>query len=361
MASEQDSQTETQGRREGQRDTIYLQWQRGEGIPSYTGSYVADLYNLEVAPWPRTGQKGAFVNLAAQELTDGQLTEIAPGGQTEVQHHFYEALIYVLEGRGATTLWQSGGQKQTVEWQRGSLFSPPLNCYYQHFNLDGSQPARLYAATTAPATMNLLRDPDFIFNSSHVFANRYDGEADFFSNRGQREPGGRQWKTNFVPDLRMFETDAGGFRVHATHMGFTMCGNASNVFIAEFPPGHYLPAHRHGAGAHVIILSGEGYSLLNFEGHERRKVDWKDGSMLSPEHWEYHQHFNTGSTPARYLACTFGGAVIVSQKAHVSGNQTEYVDEDPEVYELYEQECAKHGAEVLIPRPEYAARSHGAK
>ena len=66
-------------------------------------------------------------------------------------------------------------------------------------------------------------------------------------------------------------------------------------------------------------------------------------------------------TPARYRAYTFGGAVIVSQKAHVSGNQTASVDEDPEVYELYEQECAKHGAEVLIPRPKYAARSHGAK
>ena len=102
--------------------TVYQQWQAGEGIPSYTGSYVADLYNLEVAPWARTGQKGAFVNLASQELDDGQLTEIAPGGQTEVQHHLYESLTYVLEGRGATMIWQKDGPKQTVEWQRGSLF-----------------------------------------------------------------------------------------------------------------------------------------------------------------------------------------------------------------------------------------------
>ena len=336
--------------------TVYRQWQAAEGIPSYTGSYVADLYSLEVAPWARTGQKGAFVNLAAQELDDGQLTGIAPRGQTEVQHHLYEALVYVLEGRGATTIWQKDGPKQTVEWQRGSLFSPPLNTYYQHFNLDGDKPARLYAATTAPATMNLLRDIDFIFDAPYTFASRYNAEEGYFSNPGERvKPG--TWKTNFVPDLRAFPMDAAPRRgANGSMMGFLMCDNASHVHMSEFPPGTYKKAHRHGAGAHVIILGGEGYSTLQFEGKERIKADWKDGTVLSPQHWEFHQHFNTGRTPARYLACTFGGAVIVSQDAHADTNQIEYEDEDPEVYELYEQECAARGTEVVLPRPVYTRR-----
>ena len=46
----------------------------------------------------------------------------------------------------------------------------------------------------------------------------------------------------------------------------------------------------------------------------------------------------------------------MSQNAHADTNQIEYEDEDPEVYELYEQECAKRGAEVVLPRPAYAAR-----
>ena len=336
--------------------TYYQQWQAAEGIPSYTGSYVADLYSLEVAPWARTGQKGAFVNLAAQEIDDGQLLEIAPGGDTEVQHHLYESLIYVLDGRGATTIWQKDGEKQTVEWQRGSLFSPPLNTYYQHFNLDGERPARLYAATTAPATLNLLRDAEFVFDAPHVFASRFSGQDGFFSNPGERvRPG--TWKTNFVPDLRAFPMDSAPRRgANGTMMGFQMCDNASHVHMSEFPPGTYKKAHRHGAGAHVIILSGEGYSTLRFEGHELIKADWKDGSVLSPQHWEFHQHFNTGSTPARYLACTFGGAVTVSQDAHADTNQIEYEDEDPAVYERYEAECAKSGVEVVLPRPAYAAR-----
>ena len=283
------------------KDTVYLQWQRAEGIPSYTGSYVADLYNAEVAPWPRTGQKGAFVNLAAQEIDDGQILEIAPGGETTVQHHLYETMIYVLDGRGATTLWQQGGRRQTVEWQRGSLFSPPLNCYYQHFNLDGGARARLYAATTAPAAINLLRDPDFIFDAAHTFSRRYDGQDDFFSNAGQKVKRG-QWKTNFIPDLRAFPLDPSPYRgANGSSMGFLMSDNACSVHMSEFPPGTYKKAHRHGAGAHVIILTGEGYSTIHFEGHTRTKADWKDGSIVSPQHWEYHQHFNTGPTPARYL------------------------------------------------------------
>ena len=343
--------------------TYYQQWQAGEGIPSYTGSYVESLYTLEVAPWPRTGQKGAFVNLAAQELDDGQLLEIAPGGETEVLHHLYEALVYVLDGRGATTIWQKDGPKQTVEWQRGSLFSPPLNTYYQHFNLDGEKPARLYAATTAPATLNLLRDSTFVFDAPYVFSNRYNAEDGYFSNPGEQTAHG--WKTNFVPDLRAFQLTPRSADVNSgrgaggSGMGFLMSDNACSVHISEFPPGTYKKAHRHGAGAHVIILGGEGYSMLHFEGKEdeRIKADWKDGSIFSPQHWEYHQHFNTGPTPARYLAGTFGRAVVVSQNAHADTNQIEYPDEDPAVYELYEAECLKRGAEIVLPRPAYAART----
>jgi hypothetical protein len=33
--------------------------------------------------------------------------------------------------------------------------------------------------------------------------------------------------------------------------------------------------------------------------------------------------------------------------------QIEYEDEDPAIYALYEEECAKHGAEVVLPRPAY--------
>ena len=338
-------------RRRRQNVSAYKRWQQGEGIPIYTGSYVNDLHSVVVAPWDRTGQKGAFVNLAAQEIDDGQVNEIAPGGQTKVQRHLYESLIYVVDGRGATTIWQTeNGPKQTVEWQRGSLLSPPLNCFYQHFNLDGAQPARLYAATTAPTAINFVRDTEFVFNCPYEFKSRYAGEENFFSDPGEHLAR-TEWRTNFIADLRTFELDpypergGGGVNMH-----FEIANNASRAHISQFQPGTYKKGHRHAAGAHVIVLEGVGYSLLWNEGEEkeRQKIDWKDGAVVSPGHGEFHQHFNTGPEPAKYLALTFGNVVVVAEGVE---HQIEYEEEDPEVFELYASECAKHGAEVKMRRP----------
>ncbi|HZT08002.1 MAG TPA: ethanolamine ammonia lyase-activating protein [Chloroflexota bacterium] len=356
---------ETNGRVGRRGPSPYQLWQKEEGIPVNTGSYVTDLYTLDLAPWPRTGQKGAFVNLADQEEDDGYVLEIAPGGQTEVQHHLYEETIFVLDGRGATTLWQKGKPKQTIEWQRGSMFSPPLNCYYQHFNLDGQKPARFYAVTNAPMVINMYRNTDFVFNDDYVFTDRYNTEENYFTDPGTHV-GIRMWRTNYVPDLRNFKLDdyhergAGG-----VNMRFRLASNQMECHVSQFPPGTYKKAHKHGVGAHVLILSGIGYSLLWFKGEKPRKIDWKDGSVLSPKAMEYHQHFNTGPTPAAYLALRLGsldrsgnegrdGLPISTISEREGGWQIDYEDEDPEVYALFERECAKNGATVVLPRPQYA-------
>jgi|SRR5579871_4001466 len=353
------------GRRQT-RESPYQAWRKSEGVPVHEGSYIEDLYSAEVAPWARMGQRGAIVNLADQEQDDGHLIEIAPGGQTEVQHHLYEASIFILEGRGATTFWQADGPKQTVEWSRGSLFAPPLNCYYQHFNLDGQKSARLFAVTNLPMVMNIFRSTEFLFGDQFKFADRYGAEDTYFSDPGQHV-GIRQWKTNFVPDLRSFKLDdysergAGG-----VNMRYALANNQMVAHVSDFPSGTYKKAHKHGVGAHVVILSGIGYSLLWSEGEEPRKVDWKDGSVLSPKEGEFHQHFNTGPSRARYLALRLGALdshsnnelrgelPLSSISIREGGWQIDYQDEEPWVYELFERECAKNGATVTLPRPSYA-------
>ena len=79
--------------------TAYSQWRQMEEVPVYQGSHVENLHEAEVAPWPRIGQKGALINLAAQEQNDGWLVEIAPGGKTEVLKHLFEATYYIEIGR----------------------------------------------------------------------------------------------------------------------------------------------------------------------------------------------------------------------------------------------------------------------
>jgi hypothetical protein len=67
--------------------------------------------------------------------------------------------------------------------------------------------------------------------------------------------------------------------------------------------------------------------------------------MYTPPFWMFHQHFNTGPQPARYLACSLGsrrypfislrrkssegaGSISISQ----GGRQIEYEEQDPRIH-----------------------------
>jgi quercetin dioxygenase-like cupin family protein len=342
--------TAGEGRR---RESPYQAWQKGQGIPIVKGAYIPSLYEVEVAPWARMGQKGAFINLADQEHDDGYVLELTPGGQTGVLHHAFESSIYVLSGRGATSVWKPGKPKQTLEWQRGSVFAPPLNCYYQHYNLDGQQPARIFSVTNAPQLINIYRDPGYVFGNDYQSPDRYDGEEDYFTRAPERTTR-NGWRTNFIADIRTFALDkapnrgADGFLTN-----FTFANNQMAVHCSDFPPGTYKKGHRHNVGAHVIILNGQGYSLLWFDGDtERTRVEWRDGSVLSPRESEYHQHFNTGPDNARYLAMRLG-QLDARSYGGFAPVQIEYEDEDPAIYAEYAREAERNGAEVFLPRPSY--------
>ena len=53
-----------------------------------------------------------------------------------------------------------------------------------------------------------------------------------------------------------------------------------NAHISQFPIGTYKKGYRHGPGAHVIILSGEGYSLMWPDGEEPNYYPWEVGTMI---------------------------------------------------------------------------------
>jgi hypothetical protein len=331
--------------------SAYQQWQQGEGVPVHEGAAIEDLTTLPVGDWQRVGARGALITLAGQERDDGQLIEIPATGQTAVLHHLYESLVYVAQGRGATTFWQRDGERQTVEWHQGSLFSPPLNCYYQHFNTDADEPARLFAVTSAPTMINLMHNDTFVFDNDFVFDDRYSGAGDFFSDEG-RKLAKRVLKTNFVPDVATFPLQEWRERGAGKNIVFALASNTMASHVSEFPVGTYKKAHRHGPGAHVIVVGGEGYSLLWYEGETtKRRVDWRSGTVLSPGDNEYHQHFNSGAVPARYLALRWNSPEFPPRGFnqtwfHTGPEQMSYADQDPDVHELFVAECQQRGVEV---------------
>ena len=173
------------GDREGWSEkSPYQKWQEKEAIPVYTGCFIEDTMTLHLGDWRRLGGKGAYLNLGGGEESDGYIAEIPPKEALNVEHHMFEEIIYILSGKGATSIWQNGGAKQTFEWQAGSLFAIPLNAWHQHFNGSSMEPVRFLAYTNLIYSLNYYHSEDFVFNNPYCFLDRFNGEERLFSTGG---------------------------------------------------------------------------------------------------------------------------------------------------------------------------------
>ena len=211
---------------------------------------------------------------------DCQVVELGPGASSEPERHIYEESVYILSGRGATSVWIDENRKQTFEWAKAASSPSRSNAWYQHFNGSGTEPVRYLAVTTAPTAMRQYRNLDFIFNNPFAFEDRFDSEDGYFNGEGKLYQA-RIWETNFVPTRRQHaaplvegargrrhERDAGAGQEH--HQG------------AHFrvPRGHLQEGPSPRSGAHLVLLGGVGFSLLWQEGQEPRQCNWKRGSLV---------------------------------------------------------------------------------
>jgi len=334
-----------------EKDTPYTRWVAAEGLDIVSGFHIKDLRTVELKPWDRRGGRGVFVNHdATRTSNDCYICEIPTGGRLAPQRQLFEEMILILDGKGSTRVWNAAGQSVTFEWQAGSLFAIPLNTWHEHVNLSGLAPAKFVSSTNLPPVLNLYDDVDFVFGTQRDFPGRFAGEPDYFA--AKEETKGLLLDTNFVPDavnlplISARERGAGG-----GHIRFSMAKGSMNSHISEFPVGTYKKGHRHGPGAHVIILSGSGYSLMWPEGEEPRRYDWSTGSLIIPPNLWFHQHFNTSDEPARYLAFKHEGVSIRNTqgvpKAWISrrlgGDQIDYADELPVIRDIFAGELSRNG------------------
>ena len=345
-----------------EKETPYTRWVAAEGLDIIDGIHVPNLNTVDLKPWPRRGGEAVFINHdASRTSNDCYVMEIPAGGKLAPQRQLYEETILVLSGRGSTRVWNDRGQEVTFEWGAGAIFGIPLNVSHQHFNGSGNSAARFVAVTNLPPLMNIFEDPDFIFGTQYDFPGRFAGEPDYFANKGEQK--GLLLETNFVTDavnlplIEAKERGAGG-----GHIRFQLAKSSMNSHISQFPIGTYKKCHRHGPGAHVIILSGEGYSLMWPEGEEPTRYEWQVGSMIIPPNMWFHQHFNTGNAPARYLAFKYEGVAIRNAQGvpkawisrRIGGDQIDYADESQEVRTMFAESLAKLGLE---PQMEEAYQS----
>src|SRR5678815_2228367 len=83
----------------------YDRWIETLEVPIYKGYYVEDLRTIELGRWDDRGCDAAFLQLAGQQgVTGVYVTEVAPGATTPRFKVAVDECIYVLQGRGLTTV-----------------------------------------------------------------------------------------------------------------------------------------------------------------------------------------------------------------------------------------------------------------
>ena len=348
----------------------YDRWMESVGIPIHRGFFIEDLRTVELGWWDERQCNAAFIQLMGQEgITSATVMEIAPGKTLPPAKFALDELIYVLQGRGVSTVWTAdGAPKKTFEWQDRSLFQIGSNCHLQLGNMRGDRPARLLRYSYLPLATSLVTEPSFYFNNPFQKADSSKQEMDGYSEAKLIENGDPSlawggnrvyWFGNFFPDMAAWDklttNRRGGMSVTIMFPHSEM-----SCHMSVFPTRTYKKAHRHGPGRVIVIPAGEGYSVLWEEGKEKIVAPWHEGSMFVPPNKWFHQHFNIGATPARYLALHpprqfRGHAEKIEDRAK---DMIEYVDEDRWIREKFESELAKGGLTTLMPQDAYTVKSY---
>ncbi|HEY7062783.1 MAG TPA: cupin domain-containing protein [Chloroflexota bacterium] len=346
-------------------------WMEEQGIPIHRGYFIEDLRTVELGWWEARQCQAAFIQLLGQQgVSEARVSEIPPGATLPPAHLGIDEVVYVVEGRGTTTVWAGDGGRKTFEWQKHSLFLLPHNCHHQFTNMQGDRPVRLLHYNYLPVAL-MTQDAEMFVEQAPERARLGGPDGEFYSEaKAIQEVGGRRmqgrtlnfWYGNFFPDMQAWDKlnplqrrGAGG---HSVQIQFPR--SQMSCHMSVFPTGTYKKAHRHGPGRVIVIPAGEGYSILWEEGRDKIVAPWHEGSVfVPPEKW-FHQHFNLGGIPARYLALHpikqfYGHAEKVEDRAR---DQIEYVDEDPFIRDKFESELARRGLQSAMPAEAYANRDY---
>src|SRR5262245_44383441 len=110
-----------------EKDSPYTRWVKSEGLDILDGLYIPNLRTIDLKPWARREGRGVFINHEASRTTnDCYVCEIAPGKKLAPQRQLFEEMVFILDGRGSTTVWNDAGARITFEWKAGALFGIPL-------------------------------------------------------------------------------------------------------------------------------------------------------------------------------------------------------------------------------------------
>ena len=93
-----------------EKETPYTRWIKSEGLDLISSTYVQNLNTVELKPWARRGARGIYLNHdASRTSNDCYICEILPAGKLNPQRQLFEEMVFILDGRGSTTVWNDAG------------------------------------------------------------------------------------------------------------------------------------------------------------------------------------------------------------------------------------------------------------
>lgn len=131
--------SETVNSEMGQRE----EWNKKN--PPTEAIIIKDLKTTELTPREYRNTKARFYRLGHDIRLQPHVSELPPLGKSVNHRHTTEAVIYIVMGRGHTTISWDGVNEERIDWEEGDLFSFPVWMWHQHFNDSETESCRYLA------------------------------------------------------------------------------------------------------------------------------------------------------------------------------------------------------------------------
>ncbi len=274
---------------------------------------------------PKQGFNNRIIRLWINKINAGD--QEGMGWKTLGHRHTVEAVIYIKQGKGYSIV-----DGKRYDWEPGDFICVPYFAWHRHVN--ESDVEMHYMACTSQHLSRALgvavyedeRYPEYwVFaqkseeamkglvpggsevpppvtpppskqSTDSLDSRLYEEQLYYSANEEMRRRAGKVMVKG--KDIKFNETRMGYIsHIVDPRIGFHV--KQMSTLMAEIPAGGKSGAHRHLYEEIEYVLSGKGYSII-----EDKRYDWKPGDAFSIPMFGWHQHFNTGDEPARFLVHT---------------------------------------------------------
>lgn len=294
----------------------YLTPERPETVPLKTVPVRFDKeYGFPIA---RFG-KGEYGEGRLHQM-DAVLVELPPGGKFGPHKHLAEETMYVVSGKGHTSMWMPGSPtKKRYDWSESDVVSPSLNSWHEIVNSSSTQSARILVMTSTPLMTRIFGNAAFLSSSDFAFKERWEKglqEPKFLERPGRN--GGKVDLSlmaigHHIPNMLGMkmpiafgdpEYPEEGINVVApldTDTGSDALGGMAGNRLFEWQNREVIKVDGviHGSGDHhhaweVVYFCPKGeiitYVTRQGRNQPRRTIKWSAGDMFIIEADEIHQH-----------------------------------------------------------------------